>query len=203
MNIYFEGDIYQGVKIFNFLSPMTEHTLHGIRLYLQNFTAIPVVGRHNFTNGLEVFEGKHYDTSIEWRGNGYWIPDEFYDGPRDSMIRKRLVAMPKISDMEFFENSPVMQDVKKKIIEEIEEHNPPTSSTNSEVGSYHWFHTLVTRQRYIGEYLREKTPSEEILREWGRVLYDASRELESGFTAINFEHLLSDSKLFENKYKTT
>lgn len=75
----------------------------------------------------------------------------------------------------------------------------PISSTNSEVGSYHWFHTLIARQKNIGEYLKGKTPTEEILREWGKVLYDASKELELGFKAINYEHLFAESKLFKTQ----
>jgi hypothetical protein len=60
-----------------------------------------------------------------------------------------------------------------------------TSSTNSELGSYHWFHTILARHKHMGEFLKERTPSEEVLREWGKKLYETSQELINGYKHIN------------------
>lgn len=59
------------------------------------------------------------------------------------------------------------------------------SSTNSEIGSYHWFHTLVSKQMRIGEYLKSKTPSEEVLRSWGKQLQESSKELIAGYSKLS------------------
>ena len=61
------------------------------------------------------------------------------------------------------------------------------SSTNSEIGSYHWFHTILSNHKDIGEFLRDKTPSEKVLREWGKKLYETSKELIEGYKNINKE----------------
>jgi hypothetical protein len=60
-----------------------------------------------------------------------------------------------------------------------------TSSTNSELGSYHWFHTILARHKHMVEFLKDKTPSEEILRDWGKKLYETSQELINGYERIN------------------
>jgi hypothetical protein len=60
-----------------------------------------------------------------------------------------------------------------------------TSSTNSKLGSYHWFHTILANHKDIGEFLSEKTPNEDILREWGKKLYETSKELIDGYESIN------------------
>ena len=60
-----------------------------------------------------------------------------------------------------------------------------TSSTNSELGSYHWFHTILARHKHMGEFLKTNTPSEEVLREWGKKLYETSQELINGYERIN------------------
>lgn len=58
-------------------------------------------------------------------------------------------------------------------------------STNSTIGSYHWYHTLVGRQKHIGEFLKNNTPTEDQLREWGKRLFDSSQELIDGYERIN------------------
>ena len=59
-----------------------------------------------------------------------------------------------------------------------------TSSTNSEVGSSHWFRTIISQHKHIGEYLMTQTPTEEILREWGKTMYETSEELIKGHNLI-------------------
>lgn len=56
--------------------------------------------------------------------------------------------------------------------------------TNSEIGSYQWFHTLMAFQKHMGEFLKSHSPSEEILREWGKQLEENSIELIKGFNQI-------------------
>lgn len=60
-----------------------------------------------------------------------------------------------------------------------------TSSTNSELGSYHWFHTILARHKHMGEFLKDRTPDEETLRAWGKKLYETSQELIYGYERIN------------------
>lgn len=60
-----------------------------------------------------------------------------------------------------------------------------TSSTNSELGSYHWFHTILARHKNMGEFLKGNTPDEETLRSWGKKLYETSQELINGYGCIN------------------
>jgi len=62
-----------------------------------------------------------------------------------------------------------------------------TSSTNSELGSYHWFHTILSRHKHMGEFLKHKTPNEDTLRAWGKKLYETSQELIDGYERINRE----------------
>jgi len=66
------------------------------------------------------------------------------------------------------------------------------SSTNSKVGSAHWFNTLMGKHLRIGEYLKDKTPSENIMRAWGEELFNTSLELIDGFDAINTPEKLGD-----------
>jgi len=54
------------------------------------------------------------------------------------------------------------------------------SSTNSPVGSSHWYSTLIGRILHIGEFLKEKSPEPEIIRTWGERLYSAALELRDG-----------------------
>jgi hypothetical protein len=61
----------------------------------------------------------------------------------------------------------------------------PVASTNSEIGSYHWFHTLLAYHKDMGEFLSEKTPDDNLLREWGKKLFETSKELINGFNYIN------------------
>lgn len=64
------------------------------------------------------------------------------------------------------------------------------SSTNSELGSYHWFHTLLAQHMRIGKFLiNNEAPSEEILREWGQQLFETSKEPWMNIQ-IKIKHLL-------------
>ena len=72
---------------------------------------------------------------------------------------------------------------KKEYILKITEDNK--TSTNSSLGSNHWFNTIAGRHKRIGEFLKEKTPNEETLRLWGKELYETSQELMNGFDYIN------------------
>ncbi len=63
------------------------------------------------------------------------------------------------------------------------------SSTNSEIGSYHWFHTIISKHKDIGEFLKENLPDESLLKIWGEELYNTSRELIEGYEKINKSQL--------------
>lgn len=52
--------------------------------------------------------------------------------------------------------------------------------SHSEIGSAHWFNTLVGNTLHIGEYLHKYGSSgitEDILSKWGDELYERSKEL--------------------------
>ena len=49
--------------------------------------------------------------------------------------------------------------------------------TNSPIGSVHWYRSIVSKIKDIGEFLSTETPKEEYLRVWGRELFDGSLEL--------------------------
>jgi hypothetical protein len=70
------------------------------------------------------------------------------------------------------------------------------SSTNSEKGSYHWFHTIMASHKHIGEFISEKSPGEEILRDWGKQLFNTSSEMISGYHLI---HSDKDKRLSLNQ----
>jgi len=57
------------------------------------------------------------------------------------------------------------------------------SNTNSPIGSYHWFHTLMGRVHHIGEYLKNKNNpvNPDLIQQWGEVLYNSAKELQSGY----------------------
>lgn len=60
----------------------------------------------------------------------------------------------------------------------IMQYNPIPSSTGSETGSYHWFMTLMSRHKHMGEFLKTgDRPTEEILNEWAKDLFNTSDEL--------------------------
>lgn len=59
------------------------------------------------------------------------------------------------------------------------------SSTGSDFGSYHWFSTLMARHLHMGEFLINKSPDEEILREWAKDLYNTSNEIIAWFKLFN------------------
>lgn len=60
-----------------------------------------------------------------------------------------------------------------------------TTSTNSPIGSHHWYNTLVCRIRRIGEYMYAKPDSDTHTQEWGKVIYDSCNELLTGRDHIN------------------
>ena len=72
--------------------------------------------------------------------------------------------------------------IEKAIFSKIDEFK---TSTNSKMGSAHWYNTLMGRIKRIGEYLKDKTPNEDTLRSWGETLYNVSQELIDGFDTIN------------------
>ena len=54
-------------------------------------------------------------------------------------------------------------------------------STNSPPGSPHWFNTIMGKHLRIGEFLKEKTPNEENVKDWGKILFDTSKEMIAWF----------------------
>jgi len=60
------------------------------------------------------------------------------------------------------------------------------STTNSPIGSHHWFHTLLAPVLHIGEFLEaHDSPSADILKPWGKTISDNCKELRDGFKSIN------------------
>lgn len=57
--------------------------------------------------------------------------------------------------------------------------NPNIKSkfAGSNIGSTHWFRTVMSTILHTGEYLSEKTPEPEMLRQWGHNLYARSQEI--------------------------
>lgn len=89
-----------------------------------------------------------------------------------------------------------MDSVIDAITEGLEEFPPSThgkSSTNSPPGSAHWFNTIMGKHLRMGEFLKEKLPSEDTVKEWGQTLYDTSKEVINWFEDLgqkpyNFKH---------------
>lgn len=61
------------------------------------------------------------------------------------------------------------------------------TSTNSEPGTYHWFHTIMGRISHIGEYLKEKTPEDYLIRTWGQSIYVSAKELQEFYKELTQE----------------
>lgn len=60
------------------------------------------------------------------------------------------------------------------------------TSTGSEMGSGHWFHTLAGSILHVGEYLKDKNPpSDEHARAWGETVYNRTKELITWFNILN------------------
>ena len=61
------------------------------------------------------------------------------------------------------------------------------SSTNSEIGSSHWFNTLMGRHLHIGELLKKDNHGVDLATQniWMEDLYETSKELIRGFKFIN------------------
>ena len=58
--------------------------------------------------------------------------------------------------------------------------------TNSTIGRYHWFHTLMSFQRHLGEFLKNnEIPNEEFRKTWGKTLEENTIELLEGYKYIN------------------
>jgi hypothetical protein len=49
--------------------------------------------------------------------------------------------------------------------------------TNSPIGGVHWYRSILSKIKDIGEFLSTETPKEEYLRVWGRELFEGSIEL--------------------------
>lgn len=57
--------------------------------------------------------------------------------------------------------------------------------TNSEIGSRHWFNTLLTNIKHIGQYMEQNGVSEDQEKNWGKKLAENSQELMDNFELIN------------------
>ena len=59
------------------------------------------------------------------------------------------------------------------------------SSTNSEVGSYHWFHTLAARIKHTSEFqMNNGADGNFDIKNQGKRIYDSIQELLDGYDAI-------------------
>jgi len=79
------------------------------------------------------------------------------------------------------------EGVIEALVEALEEFPPATkgeSSTNSNPGSSHWFNTIMGKHLRVGEFLKEKLPSEETVKEWGQELFDTSKEVINWFEEL-------------------
>ena len=64
--------------------------------------------------------------------------------------------------------------------------NVTISSTNSELGSYHWFHTLAARIRHISEYqMINGADGKANIKNQGKRVNDAIVELLGGYESIH------------------
>lgn len=60
-----------------------------------------------------------------------------------------------------------------------------SKNTNSEIGSVHWFNTLISYIKHVGEYISEDTPPDENLRVWGKNVHEYCDELINHFNDLN------------------
>ena len=58
------------------------------------------------------------------------------------------------------------------------------SSTNSPVGSSHWFVTLLANIKHIGEYMINEDLTEKQRKDWGKCIVDNTKELLDNFNKI-------------------
>jgi predicted nuclease with TOPRIM domain len=75
-----------------------------------------------------------------------------------------------------------MEKTKEKIQE--------SKFSNSQIGSYHWFVTLMAVVKHTGEYLREHGSSgvnQDQLKIWGQSLFERSNEIIEWFKANNID----------------
>lgn len=89
----------KGVDIYSKGFIYTNYNHYTQRETINNITEtfddkIEVLSPHPFKDGQEVIEGKDYELGKQWGGNGYWINEEYYDGPREGERTTRLVAIP-------------------------------------------------------------------------------------------------------------
>lgn len=79
------------------------------------------------------------------------------------------------------------------VSEQPEEHSETVEApilsnfTNSEIGSRHWFNTLIGRVLHVGEFLKDQTPEERTLRIWGQAVYDAMTEIRDYFEDVDWQ----------------
>ena len=59
------------------------------------------------------------------------------------------------------------------------------STTNSPLGSYHWFHTHLARIKHIGEFMKTQPKDKVLTEKWGKDLFDSACELIDGYDSIN------------------
>lgn len=81
-------------------------------------------------------------------------------------------------------NSTKPQDINvPQSVKSVEE---TKTSTNSPIGSSHWFFTLTSRALHIGEFMINNDElGDDLQKSWGRSLYRAATELNKGFKLIN------------------
>jgi hypothetical protein len=61
--------------------------------------------------------------------------------------------------------------------------------TNSEIGSSHWFVTLVAKCKHIGEFMKDRQITDEQRQVWGEEIYNACSELLDGPNKENKKYL--------------
>jgi hypothetical protein len=59
-----------------------------------------------------------------------------------------------------------------------------SNRTNSDIGSDHWFNTLVSSQKAIAEILKTNTPTKKQLKAMAESLYQTTEELIEGWQMV-------------------
>lgn len=68
----------------------------------------------------------------------------------------------------------------------LDSYKPETSTlTNSEIGSRHWFNTILGNHLNVGEFMTDRPNDAQYFAEWGKQLAISSRELIDNFDKIN------------------
>ena len=149
-DIYFEGKIYKDAAIADceFVKAIGNPSIY---IALGGLTSYPVQGSHNFKDEEDV-TGRY---ELSWQindGIGWVIVDEdWYNRAKEDY--RRIVALPTpapVAEQDDWFDRQTMQEVKKKIIEEIDSYpkdeiKQMAAAQNYAVDKTHPFNKLFTK----------------------------------------------------------